>query len=417
MAWLVAILVFGVLIAFHEYGHMWAAKRMGMRVDRFSIGFGPVILSFRRGETEYAISAIPFGGYVAIAGMADEEHDAEGEQEAESISGAKADLGAAPEVQAETRGEHAHSTLGAEAALGQEAVPVSVPPSEAFEPSAGAAPLAMRRGDPRSFVNKKPWQQAFVLVAGPGANYLLAFLIGIPLLMFAATRPATDSSEVGFVEKGGPASVAGLEEGDRILEVAGVGVGAWEPLREALAKAYFASPDEPVPLRVQRGSETLALAVSPTPSGEDSVLIGIGPAMKKVPGLPFGAAFVQAGKDLWTQSVMTTSSLGRMISGTTKAQLSGPIGILGHTADQAKKGLSDLMHTVWLISVALGFFNLLPIPALDGGRLMFVAYEAITRRPVNQKIAGIIHASGFVALLLLLVVVSYGDIMRRFVGS
>lgn len=359
LAWLIAILVFGVLIAFHEYGHMWAAKRMGMKVDRFSIGFGPVLFSWKSGETEYVLSAVPLGGYVSIAGMADPE-PAEGDE------------------------------------------------GEAAEPPPP---------DPRSFVNKKPWQQAFVLAAGPGANYLLAFIIGIPLLMFAATRPAVDSTRIGFVEVGGPASQSGLREGDRVLEVGGQPVQAWDPLRKALASTYFAAPDAPVPLIVERGDERLELSVTPRQADESTVLIGIGPELVEVPGLPFGAAVVQAGSNLWKQTAHSATTIGRMITGATKAQLSGPIGILGHTADQAKKGVAELMQTVWLISVALGFFNLLPIPALDGGRLLFVAYEAVTRRPVNQRVAGFIHAGGFVGLLLLLVAVSYGDIMRRFAGG
>lgn len=353
LAWLIAVLVFGLLIAFHELGHMWAARRMGMRVERYSIGFGPAVLRWRRGETEYVLGALPLGGYVAISGMAGDE-----------------------------------------------------------EPAEDGTP---RPPDPRSFNAKKPWQQGFVLAAGPLANYLLAFLIGVPLLMGTTTRPDHESTRIGVVEAGSPAAAGGLLPGDVVREVGGVPVQGWASLTQALGQRHAAAPEQPVELRIERGAEQLVLPISfVVTAGRPR--IGIGPAEREIAGIPFAGAVTQAAHNLVLQSLHSAQAIGRMITGRSEVQLSGPIGILGYTADQAQKGARSLLQTIWLLSVAIGFFNLLPIPALDGGRLVFVAYEVLTRRRVDQRVAGWIHAGGLVALLVLLLVVSYGDIARRFGG-
>ena len=144
------------------------------------------------------------------------------------------------------------------------------------------------------------------------------------------------------------------------------------------------------------------------------MLLGIRRAELRQPGMSLFAAMPQAVENVWLANAATVKAITRMITGQEKAALSGPIGILSHTAEQAERGALQYFMTVWHISIAIGFFNLLPLPGLDGGRLSFLLYEIVARRRVNQKIEGWIHTVGILALLVLIVFVSYGDLVRKF---
>lgn len=340
----VSILAFGLLIAFHEFGHMWVARRMGMRVERFSIGFGPALYTWRRGETEYVLSALPLGGYVKVAGMAVED-----------------------EVDAD---------------------------------------------DPGSYANKSAWRRFLVIAAGPFANYLLAFAIGVPLLLVGVTVPDM-ASKVGTVADGTAAHAAGLVAGDEIVRVGDVEVTRFEQLPAAMTTATGGVEGTEIPLVVRRDGQTLTLQVTPTKSGERMVL-GVRPAQVRRPGMSFLAAVPEALHNIHKVNAATIDMFGKMLTREEKPELSGPIGILSQTAEQAERGALYFFMTVWYISIAVGFFNLLPVPGLDGGRLTFLIYEIVARRRVNQRVEGWIHTVGILALLVLIVVVSYGDIMKKF---
>lgn len=344
-----AILAFGALIAFHEFGHMWVARRMGMRVERFSIGFGPAVYSWRRGETEYVLSALPFGGYVKIAGMLPEDGIAEDET---------------------------------------------------------------TRQDPQSYANKPAWRRFLVIAAGPFANYLLAFLIGVPLLL-AGTMVADPSSRLGEVMPGSPAAHAGLKPDDELLRVGDVPVSRFQEVPAALVTATAGVEGTEVPFLVRRGSNEITVLVTPEKNGE-AMFLGVAQALSPQASMGVLAAIPQALRNIHNQNVATISSVSKMISRTQKVALSGPIGILSQTAEQAERGALHFFITVWSITIAIAFFNLLPIPGLDGGRLIFLIYEIIARRQINQKVEGWIHAVGILALLALILFVSYGDIMKKF---
>lgn len=346
MSIVLAILAFGALIAFHEFGHMWVARRMGMRVERFSIGFGPALYAWRRGDTEYVLSALPLGGYVKVSGMATED-----------------------EVDA---------------------------------------------SDPASYANKPAWKRFLVIAAGPFANYVLAFAIGVPLLM-AGSTVADPSPRIGAVVAGSAAERAGLQPGDLITRIGDVELSRFEEIPKALAQANGPGDARPLPLLVQRGDEAQQLTITPMKDG-DHLLLGVRNAEMPRAGMGFVAAVPQALRNIHAQNMGTIDMFGKMITRERKAELSGPLGILSMTAEQAERGALHFFMTVWFISIAVGFFNLLPIPGLDGGRLMFLMYEIVARRRVNQQIEGRIHFAGILALLVLIVVVSYGDIMRKFGG-
>lgn len=340
---LLSILAFGVLIAFHEFGHMWVAKRAGMRVERFSIGFGPALYSWRKGETEYVLSALPLGGYVKVAGMAVED--------------------------------------------------------EADD-------------DPRSYANKPAWWRFLVIAAGPFANYLLAFLIGVPLLMNGANVP-DGRPIVGVVSPDSPAAQAGFRPNDRIVRIGELDVARFVDIPPALERAGRDVVAPEVPIVVERDGRTLTLMTTPRDDG-GRIVLGVGQALAQQPGLPFLRAIPQALENIHRQNVMTVTMFSKMLTRSEKVALSGPIGILSQTAEQAERGAVHFFMTIWYISIAIGFFNLLPIPGLDGGRLMFLIYELVARRPVNRRVEGWIHTVGILALLALILVVSYGDVMKKF---
>ena len=346
--YIVAGLALGLLITFHEFGHYWVAKRMGMRVERFSLGFGPALTSWQRGETEFVLSAVPLGGYVKIAGMALED---------------------------------------------------DVDPT-----------------DQSNYVNKPAWQRALVIVAGPFANYVLAFIIGVGFLMTTHKQATTDWTRLGQISKGLPAEAAGMQEGDEVLSVDGTAVHNWKAMRTAIAGAAEHHPGQPFPVVVARKGGQTTLQVQPKPEAGGFV-IGVVPAERDEVPLPFQGAVVQAVVNLGTQTQANAQLIGRLIWNHSAAGLSGPLGIIEVTADNAKRGLAELVATVWALSIAVGFMNLMPIPALDGGRFMFLLYEIVARRRLSQRVEEMIMTGGVIGVIGLLLIASYGDIMRHIHGG
>jgi regulator of sigma E protease len=340
-----AILGISALIVVHEAGHMWVARLLGMRVERFSVGFGPVLWSARRGDTEYAVSALPLGGYVRISGMA---------------------------------------------------------PGEDVDPEDGTA-----------YCNQAAWRRVLVLAAGPGANYLTAAVLAAALLATLGLPSPDGSPRVGEMIAGRPAARAGLLPGDRITRVGDAAVSTWDEL----VKALQGSPGKTVALQVERGEgaalQRLTLPITPDDVGGTGK-VGAGAYAPRVRLSP-GAAVVEGVSRTNAAAAMTLSMVASMIKRERKAELSGPVGIVEELVRGAQAGLDRFFSVIWNISVALALFNLLPLPALDGGRLVFLAYELVTRRRVNEKVESYIHAAGFIALLaLLLGVTIFGDLAKYF---
>jgi regulator of sigma E protease len=332
-----AILAVSILIIVHEAGHYLAARGVGMRVERFSIGFGPVLLSFRRGDTLFAISAIPIGGYVSVAGT-----------------------------------------------------------------GAGVSP-----DDPGAYANKAAWRRFAFVLAGPLMNYLAAVLVAWALLAGPGLGVVDPSARVGTVVPGRAAEAAGLRTGDRIESVAGTPVRSWEELVREIQR----HPGEEVVLEVVR-ADGVREPVRITPRDEGGVgRVGLGPADVTVrtgplEGLPLAVGLTNA--NLSAQ----LSAFASIFTRKQKAELSGPIGIAQELVRGARAGIERFLKLVWTISVGLAVLNLLPFPALDGSRLLFLGYELVTRRRVNERVESLIHAGGFVVLLILILAVSFGDVAR-----
>ena len=341
---LVAILGFGVLIVVHELGHFLVARLFGMRVERFSIGFGPVLWSRRRGDTDWAISAVPLGGYVRIAGMSPGEEIAS--------------------------------------------------------------------GDAGAFCNQPAWRRFLVILAGPAMNYAFAVALAIGLVGTLGLWAPDPAAVVGDVLPGGAARRGGLVPGDRVLAADGRPVDGWA----ALVEAVRASPGRDLALDVRRagapeGSPPVRVVVRPDDVGGVGKL-GMTPSLLPVRTGPVDAV-VQGFRRTNQRAAAIVTDLGRVLTGKQKGEMMGPVGIAQEMARSARAGAGPFLMLVWLISIMLAIFNFLPFPALDGGRLAFLGYEIVARRPANQRVESWIHAIGFVVLLaLLLGVTLFGDLPR-----
>ncbi len=345
MSALIFIFVLSVLVVVHEFGHFIVARMVGIRVEKFSIGFGPVLFARKFGETEFAFSLLPFGGFVKMAGESPE--DAKG-----------------------------HS----------------------YE------------------FNSKPLLQKFAVVfAGPLMNALLAFVIFAGIFLFG--QP-TFTTTIGKVLEGTPAKAAGIVPGDKITAVDGVAVTHWEDLLAEIQKGKPA-----ILFTVLRGTETIELPVRPKTQEMTDFLgrknkmsfVGISPSseMTLVKSNPLDAIWLGA-KRVWDMSYMILYSLGLMITGTLpfKESVTGPIGIFFMTQEAAKLGAVYLFLFMGSLSVSLFVLNLLPIPVLDGGHVLFILIERIKGSPIRDSVKEKFTQAGLVALLALMVFVLFQDIHR-----
>jgi regulator of sigma E protease len=344
-----AIVGLGVLIVFHEFGHFLIAKLCRVGVLTFSVGFGPKLIVKKKGETEYALSAFPLGGYVKMVG---EDPDEEVSQ---------ADL-------------------------------------------------------QRSFGQKPLLQRMAIVAAGPGFNLLLAVLLLLVVFLFYGVPVV--STQIGSVEKGSPAEVAGIQRGDRITSVNQQPVDSWETLSGTIKE----SNGKPLHLQLRRDDDQLQVTVEPRKKearnifGErrDEWMIGIGSQVsieKGNAGLSIARAFGQT----YEYAKLTLMALFKMVTGEVSPRnLGGPILIAQMAGQQAQEGFASFLAFVAVLSINLGVLNLLPIPVLDGGHLLFFIVEAVIGRPVSVRYREVAQQVGIFLLLLLMVYAFYNDIARFF---
>ncbi|KJS16862.1 MAG: peptidase [Peptococcaceae bacterium BRH_c4b] len=332
-----SIFVFGLLIFFHELGHFTIAKLVGIKVHEFSLGFGPKIAGFLRGETRYNIRLFPLGGFVRMAGMDPEEEDFESEK--------------------------------------------------------------------RGFNKKSVLQRISVILAGPLMNFVLAALLLAVIFLFQGV-PVFAPKVDGLVP-GQPAERAGIAMGDKILAIDGKKIESWEELKRKIDN----SPGKKVNLLIQRDGKELNITVVPAPQKDGLGKIGIYPGheLKKVG--PVGALAAGASKTV-EFSVLIIDFIGRMITGQERPDLGGPVRVVWEISKAVELGFIPLLTLAALLSINLGLFNLFPIPALDGSRILFLIIERFRGRPVDPRKENYIHMVGFGLLLMLIVVITYNDILQ-----
>jgi regulator of sigma E protease len=439
------VVVIGVLILVHEWGHFIFARLMKVGVERFSIGFGPVLLRWRGKETEYCLSAIPMGGYVKMMG---EENPLEG-GEAQPYDRDKA-FALKPlwaRFLIVFAGPGMNFVLAVLifilvfATVGRAVWPATIGRVLDGSPAAAAG---LRSGDVVVAVNEQPvryWEDLdAVLVRAGGRPLALRVKRGDGEQAVTVTprlKPVTDPifgerrevwdigigpklvPQVGAITPGSPAERAGLQPGDAILAVNGQAVYT----RDDFVESVRSRPGQAIDVSVERAGRTLTLKVTPeavndrTPTGQESVIgrihaeIGI-KAFKMEPyGLP--EAVVHGTTRTWDITVLTVKSLWKLVSRQIdSSNIGGPIQIATEAGRQAKEGVGQLAIFTAFISVNLAVLNLLPVPMLDGGHLFFFVIEAVLGRPLSLKKREAAQQLGFVLLMLLMVYALWNDLNR-----
>ena len=427
-------LVLGVIILIHEWGHFIVARLCGVRVDVFSIGFGPRLCGWKKGATDYRVSALPLGGYVRMAGQDLSDVD----------SGNQAPTGASDELMSKPRWQRALIAFGGPAVnfifpvilLCVFYAAVGLPHSKSlrqplqvsyFSTAPGqASPLQV--GDKVVQMNdvKNPtWEAALDYLdrqpVGTVLNLIVEGKSGRRDVQTSLKDPTAFNKLVGYapfppvideVAQGSPAKRAGLQGDDRVLEANGQPVTYWGQFVDAIRQ----SKGQPVQLKIQRKAQTVSISVTPQ-QGEESVW-QIGVANKVDVTYERASlsdstefAFRKTG-DFFAQTV---GVVGKLFSGRASVkQLQSVVGIAQVSGEAVRRGPSQVILLMAFISVNLGILNLLPIPILDGGQILLLSIEGLMRRDVSLAVKERIVQVGFVFLLLLFAYVMYNDVARMF---
>lgn len=381
--WISPVIVIGVLVFIHELGHFLLAKICGVGVVKFSVGFGPALFKFRHKETVYQLSIIPLGGYVRMVGdMPD------------MITGVQ------PTDEAIRDGKLPDREI-LEAQLGVK-----------LNPELKAALEDKKQW----FIEKNYWQKSAIVFAGPFFNFILAVLLVIISVSLYGQEEVSDMPIIGGVMKGSPAETAGLKYGDLVFEANKKEVKKWEDL----AKEIHFSKGAQVDLSVRRSGEVINLSVHPQEQSmklisggeKKAYFIGINRKTTRIE-----SSFLEAVEIgfLWTYDTtkMTLAGIWGMFKGkVSKNDLAGPIFIFEAVGERAEKGLESVIHLTALLSVSLAVLNLLPIPVLDGGHLLFFFIEALIG-PMSVRKKEIAQSVGMLFLLAIMVFAVSNDLTRE----
>lgn len=342
------IAILSILIIVHEFGHFIVAKKLGVRVEKFSLGFGPQLLKKKGRETEYSISAIPLGGYVKLSGDNLEEYT----------------------------------------------------------------------GKPYEFFSKPPGKRFWIVFCGALLNYILGFLCF--WFIFFAGYPVLTTRVGGLVEGFG-AKDADIRVGDKIVAIDGNKVEYWEDMQAIIQSKESLQEAK---ITVLRDNKERSIIVKIKQKQMDDLLgkkhtvglLGITPADETVKVRHgFGKSFILGINKTWDLTVITYNALGRMITARLSIkEASGPLGIYFITSKVAHQGFIAILNLMGLISVSLAIFNLLPLPVLDGGHILFLILEKIRGKALSIKSERIITQIGFTFIIALTLVVTYNDIIRVF---
>jgi regulator of sigma E protease len=349
---LAVVVVLGGLIFFHELGHFVVARGMGMGVSVFSLGFGTRLFGFKRGKTDYRVCAFPLGGYVQLVG---------------------------------------------------ESTDVDLP--EGFGPE-------------ESFSRRPPWQRMLVVLAGPVFNFLLAWFIFWGLAFSQGVQDLLPV--IGQVTNSSAAEEAGILPGDRIIEIDGAQIAVWEDLVERIE----ANQGNPMSLAIMRGNNLFLLDITPRLQEKRNLfgevktmpMIGIAPKGELLSrDLGFFDAAVQGARQIWEVSGLMVMGIIKLIERVIPlSDMGGVILITEMIHKEAQNGLINLLALTALISINLGILNLLPIPVLDGGHILFFFLETIIGRPLSPQMQQVALKIGMTLLFMLMILATFNDILRHF---
>ncbi len=413
------ILMFGLLVFVHEWGHLIFAKRAGMLAREFAIGFGPKIFSFVRNETLYTIRLIPAGGYVRVAGDDPEiieikpghhiglEFNESGKVD-KIIVNNKDKYPNARVIEVERVDlDHELVIEGYEIGLEEEKMSFEVDEKAFFIMDERKTQIAPYN---RQFASKTVGQRAMQLFAGPLMNFLLAIVIFI-ILGFIQGVPI-DQAVIGEVQPDSPAAEAGMKANDEILLVDNNKVEKFSDVSSYIMDR----PNEQIEFEVLRDGNKEILDIVPKKVDAEGTDIGqIGVLFEVAYEKSFFKTFKYGFTQTFDTTKMIVTNLAMLITGQLSLDmLSGPVGIYDATDQIVKTGFMNFLMWTAMLSVNLGIINLVPLPALDGGRLLFVGIEAIRGKPVSAQKEGFVHFIGFALLILLMLVVTWNDIQRLF---
>jgi regulator of sigma E protease len=326
---LYALLMFSILIFVHEFGHFISAKSFGIRVNKFALGMGPVLLKKQKGDTEYSLRLFPIGGFCAMEGE-DEESD-----------------------------------------------------------------------DSRAFNNKKAWQKVIVVCAGSLMNLILAIILMIIVMFYIGSATTT----LDEIVADSPAMVAGLQSGDEIIALDGEPVKSWRDVTDYLSS----SKEKTVIVTVKRDGQELNLTSAFTESTDGRQTIGIVPKLEKNPAASVGDGFTAT----YNMGKMMLDVIRQLFTGDVSIkELSGPVGIVYMTGVTVQAGFVNFVYFMALLSLNLAIINMLPLPALDGGRLLFIIARKITGKAITDNMEGKIHFIGIMLLFGLMIYITWNDIIR-----
>lgn len=385
LSWLAPLLVLGLVIFVHELGHFIAAKWAGVYAPRFSLGWGKPLWSFRRGETEYCLSALPIGGYVRMASREDET--------ASSLEGGgelKED--GEPAERSKHWDEHSMIPHG----------PLPIPAERWFE-------------------SKPLYKRLVILLAGVVMNVILALVVSTGIFAWYGRGYIPAVADSVIADR--PAALAGMLNGDSIVSVDGVAIRRWDELLEKVSDA----PGRPVEFGVMRDGVSLTLRITPEPqdmpsgpTGEVRTVGRIGvapPARAEREKVGLGDAMVSGWNATWAMGGSVVAVLGGLFRGSVSvSQLGGPVEIARASVTAAQNGLENVWALVAFLSVNLAILNLLPIPLLDGGQIVLQLVEGLLRRQLPTMVREWYARIGLVAILALFVTVTFNDLKRLVVG-
>lgn len=345
---IILILMLGILIFVHEFGHFIVAKKTGVHVDEFALGMGPIIFKFKRKNdpTVYSLRLLPIGGFCAMAGEVDEE----------------------PEK---------------------------------------------KLSKDKYMCNKKPYQKFLILVAGVTMNFLLAIILFF--LQGIIWGSHNELSYVGLVTENSAIAKAGIVEGDKIVSINGMKTNTWDKIKIALALENETDTYEFI-VKKEDGSikkYNIEPLEEKNEAGETVKVFGFGQ------GNELDKGFISSLKYSFVKTYSVFSSMGHTILKLFTGELSlnnlsGPVGMYTIVGQSAKLGIQNLIYLTAYLSVNLGFINILPFPAFDGGRIIFVIIEKIKGSPVKPNVENIFHTIGFILLMILMLFITYQDILRLF---
>lgn len=411
------VLIFGLLVFFHELGHFIFAKRAGIMVREFAIGMGPKILGITKGETIYTIRLLPIGGYVRMAGEDLDSIELKAgyrvglivneDQVVEKIllnqkkvydniiflEVERADLERDLWIEGYDEEEQlVRFTVSRKASVVENGKESLIAPVD------------------RQFNSKTVGQRSMAIFAGPLFNFILAFFI---FLCIGLTQGVpTFEPIIDEVVENGPAAQAGMQAGDLVLKIDGENIPKWQDLAIAIQQ----KPEKNVEIVVDREGQQLTFNMVPTAVEKDGQTFGQIGVMYQSPieknplkAIAFGA------EQTYSWTIRIIELLGMLVTGKfTIDALSGPVGIYKQTEEVAKFGVYSLMNWAAVLSINLGIMNLLPLPALDGGRLLFFGFEAVRGKPIDKQKEGMVHFVGIMLLMVLMVIVTWNDIQKFF---